>query len=158
MILVPLALLLLFVGCNLFSTPDKGKGQEFYYTADSTGTERYSFHVGEPVFVHYKIVNPTNHDIPYKKIPYMDDNTLFSYGLHTPEHEEDGYIETGYPPQDLQETYLPKHESREQVYKIEGLEAHEYGVRLNLTIFFMHPNDFEGDYNPDLHFVVEGGK
>jgi len=152
---LPLALLLLLAGCSLFSAPHDGNGLELYYAADSTGTERYSFYVNEPIFIHYKLINPTDHDIPYIKIPYMDDNSLFTYGLHTPDNEEAGYNDIGYPPQLLQETFLPKHESREQVYKIEGLESGEYGVRLNLHVFFIHQDDFKGDYNPDLHFTVE---
>lgn len=151
MLLVPLLGILLFAGCNLFSTPDREHGQMLYYAADSTGTERCSFKINEPIFVHFKMINPTNRDIFYKKYPYMADSALFSYGVYTPGTDGDDVI--GYPPQDLQETFLPQHESREQVCKIEGLEGNEYRIKLQLLIF-VNPNDFQGNFNPYLHIKV----
>ena len=151
--LIPLVLVLLLAGCNLFSAPEEEKsGIMQYYAADSTGTERYNFHVGEPIFVHFKMINPTNNDIYYKKIPYMADNELFNYGIYTPGIDGDCLI--GYPPNLLQSTFLPKHESREQVYKIEGLEANEYRIKLQLLIF-VNKYDFYGNYKIYLPVKVE---
>ncbi len=152
--LILLVLIVLLTGCNLFSVPDKEKsGLSQFFITDSTGTERYTFHVNEPIFVHYKIINNTNHDIFYKKIPYMGDNALFMYEIWTSETES--YTSIGYPPNHLQDTFLPKHESREQVYKIEGLKANEYRIKLELLIFFIHLNDFDRNYKSELPIKVE---
>jgi len=152
-ILIPLVLVLLLAGCSLFSAPEEEQsGIMQYYTADSTGTERDNFHVGEPVFVHFKMINPTNNDISYKRYPWYDDSVLFYYAVCAPGFEVIDPI--GFPPQGLKETYLPKHESREQVYKIEGLEVNEHSIVLQLFVF-VNPKDFKKNYNWYLHIKVE---
>lgn len=150
-ILVSLMMLILLTGCNLISAPHKEKsGLSQFFITDSTGTERYTFHVNEPIFVHYKIINNTNHDIPYKKDQGQDDNMLFFYSINEPGSEV--HI-AGYLPL-LQDTFLPKHESREQAYKIEGLSPDEYSIQLICRIYFKHPDDFKGNYSTNLLIKV----
>lgn len=152
--LIIFVLLVLLTGCSLYSVLGKEKsGQIQFFITDSTGTERYTFHVNEPIFVHFKLINNTNHDIPYKKIPYMGDNQLFSYGISSSETSVDHPI--GYPPDHFQITYLPKHESREQVIKIENLEANEYKIWVEAFILFIGPHDFERNDKPELFIKVE---
>jgi hypothetical protein len=151
-LLAPLVAILLLTGCNLFSTPDKDRGQILFFTADSTGTERYSFNVNEPIFIHFAIVNPTNHDLRYKKYPYMGDSELFNYGIFAPGTDGDDVI--GYPPDHLQDAILPKHESRVQVYRIDNLEANYYKIKLQILIF-LNPDDFVENCKNEIFLTVQ---
>jgi len=153
-IFVSLMMFILLTGCNLFSVPDKEKsGQIQFFITDSTGTERYSFHVNEPIYVHIKLINNTNHDIFYYRLPYGGDNELFYYKICPP--GEDVIDPIGYPPDSLKLHFMPKHVTYKQVYKIEGLEANEYKIILEQFILLKNPNDIEENYKTKYLITVE---
>jgi hypothetical protein len=148
-------MLIILNGCALFSAHNKEKyGQIQFFITDSTGTERYTFHVNEPIFVHFKLINNTDHDIYYYKLPYGKENELFFYRLCPPDNEN-ALNPVGFPPSYLKLLFLPKHMINEQVYKIEALKANEYTILLDSFIMFKYPNEIDENFKTKYHINVK---